>query len=263
MSRLRSQCEVSLRGWTAAGLALTAVSVLFASCSTGSTPTDVALFGDSLSWEAQPYYDELIHADREVAYTYDSHGGTAICDWFTRMHEVESQHHPKSVQLEFSGNNLTPCMKGLELYSQPYYEKYKADTLTAIGIFVSGGAHVYLIGAPITRAQESVPDWQTLNLQYAAIASADARHVTYVDAGAAVEAPGHAYTDTLPCLAHEQCSGPMVNGIATNVVRSADGVHFCPTEEGNDAGVIGGCPVYSSGAYRYAKAMADPLAPRR
>ena len=99
--------------------------------------------------------------------------------------------------------------------------------------------------------------------RYAAIASADARHVTYVDAGAAVEAPGHAYTDTLPCLAHEQCSGPMVNGIATNVVRSADGVHFCPTEEGNDAGVIGGCPVYSSGAYRYAKAMADPLAPRR
>ena len=239
------------------------MSVLFASCSTGSTPTDVALFGDSLSWEAQPYYDELIHADREVAYTYDSHGGTAICDWFTRMHEVESQHHPKSVQLEFSGNNLTPCMKGLELYSQPYYEKYKADTLTANDIFVSGGAHVYLIGAPITRAQESVPDWQTLNLQYAAIASADARHVTYVDAGAAVEAPGHAYTDTLPCLAHEQCSGPMVNGIATNVVRSADGVHFCPTEEGNDAGVIGGCPVYSSGAYRYAKAMADPLAPRR
>jgi hypothetical protein len=257
---MRRRFHASLRGWTAVGLALAAASVLFASCSTGSTPTEVALFGDSLSWEAQPYYDELIHADKENAHTYDSHGGTAICDWFTRMHEVESQYHPKSVQLEFSGNNLTPCMEGLELYSQQYYEKYKADTLTAIDIFVSDGAHVYLIGAPITRAQQGVPDWQTLNMQYASIASAEPGHVTYVDAGTAVEDPGHAYTDTLPCLAHEQCNGPIVNGIASNVVRSADGVHFCPTEEGNDAGVIGGCSVYSSGAYRYAEAMVDALA---
>ena len=77
---------------------------------------------------------------KKIAHTYDFYGGTAICDWFTRMHEVESLYHPKSVQLEFSGNNLTPCMDGLELCSQPYYEKYKADTLTAIEIFVSGGA---------------------------------------------------------------------------------------------------------------------------
>jgi hypothetical protein len=251
--------QVSLRGWAAAGLALAAVSVLFASCTTGSTPTEVALFGDSLSWEAQPYYDELIHAGKEIVHTYDSHGGTAICDWFSRMHEVESQLDPKAVELEFSGNNLTPCMEDLELYSQQYYEKYKADTLTAIDIFVSGGAHVYLIGAPITRTQESVPDWQALNMQYAAIASDDPRHVTYVDAGTAVEGPAHAYTETLPCLTHEQCNGPIVNGIASNVVRSADGVHFCPTEVANDAGVIGGCSVYSSGAYRYAAAMVDAL----
>ena len=256
------QSKVPLREWNLVGLALASLSVLFASCST-STPTEIALFGDSLSWEAQPYYDELLHAGNDIAHVYDSHGGTAICDWFTRMHEVESQYHPKSVELEFSGNNLTPCMEGLELYSQPYYEKYRVDTLTAIDIFVSGGAHVYLIGAPITRAQQSVPNWQTLNSQYAKVASADPRHVTYLDAGTAVEGPAHAYTDTLPCLTHEPCSGLIVNGIASNVVRSADGVHFCPTEEGNDAGVIGGCPVYSSGAYRYAKAMADPLAPRR
>jgi hypothetical protein len=33
----------------------------------------------------------------------------------------------------------------------------------------------------------------------------------------------------------------------------------CPIEEGKDAGVIGGCSVYSSGAYRYAKAMFEAL----
>jgi hypothetical protein len=221
--------------------------------------TQIALFGDSLAWEAQPYYDDLAHAAGDVAHTYDSHGGTAICDWLTRMREVEAEYHPSAAQLEFSGNNLTPCMKGYGLYSPGYYAKYRADTLSAIKIFAGGGAHVFLIGAPITRAQQLVPDWQRLNSQYEEIAAADPAHVTYVDAGVAVELPGHGYTDTLPCLEHESCTGTIVDGVRSNVVRSADGVHFCPTEQGNDSGVIGGCSVYSSGAYRYAKAIFEAL----
>ena len=147
----------------------------------------MALFGDSLAWEAQPYYAKLLEAAKESARTYN-HGGTAICDWFSRMREVESKYHPEAVELEFSGNNLTPCMSGYQAYSTAFYEKYRADTLKAIGIFVPAGAHVYLIGAPITRQQQqSVPGWQRLNLQYKQIADADPGHVTYVDAGTAVE----------------------------------------------------------------------------
>ena len=226
---------------------------------THAVSTQIALFGDSLAWEAQPYYDELARAAGDVVHTYDTHGGTAICDWLTQMRQVQAKYHPTAVQLQFSGNNLTPCMEGYELYSPEYYEKYRADTLSAIEIFVAGGAHVFLIGAPITRAQQSVPDWQRLNMQYEEIAAADPAHVTYVDAGTAVELRGHRYTDTLPCLEHESCTGPVVDGVRSNVVRSTDGVHFCPTEEGDDSGVIGGCSVYSSGAYRYAKAMFEAL----
>jgi hypothetical protein len=83
--------------------------------------------------------------------------------------------------------------------------------------------------------------------------------VTYVDAGTAVELPGHQYTDTLPCLDGEPCTGPVIDGVRSNVVRSPDGTHFCPTKTGNDSGIIGGCTVYSSGVYRYAKAMVDAL----
>jgi hypothetical protein len=226
---------------------------------THAASTQIALFGDSLAWEAQPYYHELAHAAGDVAYTYDSHGGTAICDWLTKMTEVEAQHHPTAVELEFSGNNLTPCMKGYERYTPRYYEKYRDDTMRAIHIFTAGGAHVFLIGAPITRT-ESVPDWRRLNQQYEEIALADAAHVSYVGAGVAVELSGNRYTDTLPCLEHEPCTGPVVDGVRSNVVRSTDGVHFCPSEQGNDSGVIGGCSVYSSGAYRYAKAMFEALA---
>ncbi len=246
-----------------------ALALLLASCSTSGRSTDhadarqAALFGDSLSAEAQPYYDELARAAGAVAHTYDALAGTAICDWLTRMAEVEAEYHPEAVELEFSGNNLTPCMDGYKVYSSRYYEKYRADTMKAIEIFTAGGSHVFLIGAPITRAQQSVPGWQKLNMQYEEIAAADPAHVTYVDAGASVELPRHTYTDTLPCLEHEPCAGPVVGGVHSNVVRSTDGIHFCPSVVGDDAGVIGRCAVYSSGAYRYAKAMADALTKNR
>jgi hypothetical protein len=223
-------------------------------------PPQVAVFGDSLAWEANPYFVWLVQGSGESALTYDSYGGTAICDWFARMREVESMYHPKAVELEFSGNAFTPCMEGYTPGTSAYYEKYRADTETAIDIFVPGGAHVFLIGAPITQQQqESVPNWDQLNLQYAEIALGDPRHVTYVDAGTAVEGPNHTFTSTLPCLADEPCTGPRVDGVPSNVVRSPDGTHFCPVEHGNEEGVISGCPVYSSGAFRYANAMFEAL----
>jgi hypothetical protein len=250
-----------------------AVAVATASCTSQQTegtgqastttqppqyPPRVALFGDSLAWEAQPYYTDLVHATGETALTYDSHGGTAICDWLQRMREVVAQHHPVAAQLEFSGNALTPCMSGFAPPTQAYYDKYRADTEAAIAIFVPAGAHVFLVGAPINR--HSDPDWDRLNQQYASIAAADPAHVTYVDAGTAVEGPGHTFTETLPCLAVEPCTGPVVDDVPSNTVRSPDGAHFCPVQSGDAEGVIGGCTVYSSGAYRYANAMVAALA---
>jgi hypothetical protein len=260
------------RGWTVVTLLLVVGSISLAACSSGQGsssgtspakhfPSQIALFGDSLAWEAQPYWTELIHKDHEAALTFDTFGGTATCDWLGRMREVESEYHPKEVQLSFSGNNLTPCMKGYELYTKAYYDKYRADTLTAIGIFNSGRTHVYLIGAPITQQQQSVPNWQMLNMVYAEIAQADPARVTYVDAGRSVEGPDGTFAQTLPCLKGESCTGPTVDGTPSNIVRSSDGIHFCPSKEGNVGGVIGGCPVYSSGAFRFARAMAAPLAP--
>jgi hypothetical protein len=255
---------------------VTGVALLCAACSSGTPsaspgsttsstaarPTQVAVFGDSLAWETQPYYDALIHADRDVPHTYDTFGGTAICDWLDRMREVEAQYHPQAVELEFSGNNLTPCMKGYELYTAAYYQKYRADTLAAIKVFAPEGAHVYLIGAPITKKQLSIPNWNTLNQQYAAIAAADPKHVTYVNAGRAVEGPGGTFTATLPCIAHQPCTGPTVDGVHSNVVRSTDGTHFCPAKEGDVHGVVERCTVYSSGAYRFATAMVRAVVPK-
>jgi hypothetical protein len=237
------------------------ILALLAACSSGQHyPSKVALFGDSLSWESQPYYTTLVHDTGEAALTFESHGGTAICDWLDKMRQVEEADHPRAVELQFSGNALTPCMEGYAPNTSSYYDKYRADTEAAIAIFARAGVRVYLVGAPIARSQQSDPAWDTLNHQYAKIAAADPRHVTYVDAGTAVEGPGHTYVDTLACLPQEQCTGPVVEGVPSNTVRAPDGVHFCPVMSGDANGVISGCPVYSSGAYRYASAMAGALA---
>jgi hypothetical protein len=104
-----------------------------------------------LSAEAQPYFTSLVTTTGQSVLSYDSFGGTAICDWLPKMHEVEASHHPVAVELQFSGNALTPCMEGFAA-GEAYFDKYRSDTEAAIKIFVPAGAHVYLIGAPITKA---------------------------------------------------------------------------------------------------------------
>ncbi len=219
-------------------------------------PARVALFGDSLSYQAEPYFVRLMAAaDTTNTTYYASHGGTALCDWLARMRTMRATMHFDAVILEFSGNALTPCMAGIDNYTPAYYAKYRADTLAAIAIWVPAGAHVFLVGAPVTRAQQAAdPNWDALDLQYAQIAAADPAHVTYVDAGAAVEEPGGTFAQTLPCLYAEPCTGPVVGGVRSNVVRSTDGVHFCPVTADHDV-----CPVYSSGAFRFADAMVHGL----
>jgi hypothetical protein len=212
-----------------------------------------------LSFEAQPYFTSIVTTTGESGLTYDAVGGTAICDWFPKMREVAANHHPIAVELQFSGNTLTKCMKGFTPGTQAFYDKYRADTQEAINIFVPAGAHVYLIGAPIFESQQSNPNWDQLNRQYAEIAATDPEHLTYVDAGVAVEGPDHTFTQTLPCLPMEPCTGPVVNGEPANTVRSPDGIHFCPVKTGNEEGEIAGCTTYSSGAFRYAFSMVEAL----
>ena len=115
---------------------------------------------------------------------------------------------------------------------------------------------MFLVGAPVTREhQKSDPHPDALDFQYKAIAAADPQHVTFVDAGAAVEEPDGTYAQTLPCFIGEPCTGPVVGGVRSNVVRSADGADFCPVTLVRQA-----CPVYSSGAFRFADAMVHGLA---
>jgi hypothetical protein len=208
----------------------------------------VDLFGDSLGYQAAPYLDLFFAEAGNDAVSDNTFGGTATCDWLTKM-AAAAAGHPQAAVLVFSGNAFTPCMDGVAPRSPQYYDLYTSYTEQAIGIFAAAGTHVFLVGTPIN--QSSVAGWDRLDALYRQLAQANPFAVTYVDAGAAVESPSGGFTWRLPCLSIEPSCGP--NG--TNVVRAPDGAHFCPDGVPATAGVTGPCDEYSPGAFRFALAM--------
>jgi len=229
----------------------TTVSPTTASPTTVS-PTTVAhhpastliLVGDSLAVEASQYFELLLVSVELVPYPFS---GTAPCDWFT----LDMRASPSTVVvLSFHGNAFTPCMQdasGAPYTGAALVEKYRVDVGILIDRAVVSGSDVVLVGQPENGPTFPRPQLVgELNSMYAELALE--RGVGYVDAGASVEAPDGSFVSRLPCLPDEIECG--LDG--TNVVRSDDGVHFCPVSGGFDE-----CPVYSSGAFRYALAIAS------
>ncbi len=256
-----SSCGDSPPG--SSGGASTSVAPSTTSAPTPSTvpPAPVGLFGDSLAWEAEPFYERLLAEAGTPPVRVATFGGTAICDMLDDMAALAEVIELAAVHIAFSGNALTPCMDGYEPGTPEYFRKYRDDALAAIAIFAPAGTRVHLVAPPVMTNPGSgdgrVQD--LLGEVYKGIVLADRRRVSFVDAGAAVENPDGSFARTLPCLSTEPCVGPVRAGVGTNVVRSADGVHFCPARTGNEQGLVERCPVHSSGAYRYALAMVTSL----
>jgi hypothetical protein len=148
--------------------------------------------------------------------------------------------------------------QGGHLAGQVLVDRYRADLTALVDRVRADGARVLLVSQPArgpdrTASGPADPDREMelagINRAYAQLAGAPG--VALVDAGAAVEGPRGAFAATLPCLPEEEVCGPG----GRNTVRSDDGVHFCP-----GSGTLP-CPTYSSGAFRFARAIALALQP--
>jgi hypothetical protein len=120
----------------------------------------VILSADSLAWEAQDYFRQILVTARVGDIHLFTWGGTAICDWFDHMRRDAATLHPSDVEVEFSGNSLTPCMKdgaGKPLSGAANFVKYKNDANQVTRIF-KATAHLYVASAPITRHDEETRD---------------------------------------------------------------------------------------------------------
>jgi hypothetical protein len=213
----------------------------------------VLLVGDSLAYEAAGYFSAIL-SNYDATVSAATVGGTALCDWLPLLPSLLATNRPTVVELEFYGDNFTPCTFDRKEHAEVGPElvaNYAAAAGKAAREIHGSGAYVIWVSAPVAASDDPRPE-QISNAEYQASRSIVPEALD--DAGEAVLAHGR-FTWTLPCLPTEPC--PTINGRSIGaVVRSEDGLHFCPTDERAQRGVTGPCSVWSSGAWRFAAAMA-------
>jgi hypothetical protein len=243
------------RAATIAVVAATVVAGVGALALGPARPHRVLLYGDSLSSQSNVYFRELLTEGGDVELTSRAVAGTALCGWFDTMHEDARAVQPDVVILQFAGNNLPECVRGGPDDDVPLLREtadvYEDDLQTALTIFVSQGARVYVV-APPGNVGETEPAGP-LEDRYAQVALAFSPEVQLVEAGLALRGDDGVYRSTMPCLAAEGESEGCADGRIP--VRASDGGHFCD----DDTGPSGACAAYASGAFRYARAMAEPV----
>ena len=228
------------------------VLLLLAACSVlgGDPSTEVVLLGDSIAQETAPYLRPRLGDTKMVEQYF---GGTAPCDWLGR--DIHADRH-RIVVVSFTGNSQTPCMadgaQG-QIHGQALVDRYRTDLTELVGEIRADGALVVLVGQPPrgpAASNGTVGDLEVAGINAIYTELANTEGVSFVDAGAALEAPDGTFAADLPCRPDENECGPA----GLNAIRSDDGVHLCP--------VIGPapCPVYSSGAFRFADAIANAIA---
>ncbi len=230
-------------------------------------PLRVELWGDSMGMQSAPAFSLLMGLSGNAVTENHTFPGTAICDWLTDIRsELDPANpngfHPQAAVFVFSGVSYTPCMRGpngAELAGQALLNKYRADAAQAIALFAKAKVPVYFASVPISRQEAAfgaVGDTPLGKLYATLPARFPGGIARFVDAALAVEWHGH-YTDTLPCVKGEACTGHWPDGTPTVVVREADGKHFCPVTETptGDGFGFSACPVAMPGALRFMGAI--------
>lgn len=237
----------------AALLALALLAVLAPPARSASPRPLVLVYGDSLVREAQPYLEDILANVARVDFQVVGAPGAALCDVLPGMRADASHLRPAVVVIDFSGNDVTPCMQdghGHQLQGQAVVEKYRADLVEAIALFRPGAPQIWLGTAPISlgaQVKSEDGDARMAAMEHS-LAHDNPRRVRITEAGNAVLDHGW-WTATLPCLQREPCTGGVdAHGNHVNRVRSIDGTHFCPVPYA----VFDNCPVYASGGERYA-----------
>ena len=201
----------------------------------GSGGRRVALWGDSLAWEAQDDFSADVSAAGGTSVLLHTYGGTAPCDWLADIRKQSRRWHPTVAVLAFSGNAGSPCMKGRDLTTA-----YRSDVLAAVARLTRDGAHVVLVEAP-PRLGQAVDAQGLTSLDHLWLAIAgDEPDTTIVPAGRAVTDAAGQFVRTRACAAGEGVAGGPGDG------AQPDGVHFCPLEQPP----VTRCPVPSAGAAR-------------
>ena len=119
----------------------------------------VVLYGDSLAWESNEHFVWALTAAGADVKTRVM-GGTAICDFLNTMRKDAEHLRPDAVVVEFTGNAITPCMRGarVAMAGLEPLDAYQVDSEEVLRVFSK--ARVYFVGGPRgeeTNAEQRLP----------------------------------------------------------------------------------------------------------
>jgi len=239
-----------------------------------STPATVVFYGDSILSEAHHALVADFVTKPGWTVKVNDLPAAAVCDWQSKLRYDLAALHPKIVVLETFGVSLTPCMHGLIRSTPAWEEKYRSDLNLFLRTATDAGARVLLVKPVVIdpiRARRKYhayfpgPYSKTLT----SIAMSDAKKYPGVSVTAAppdslLTSTG-SFTLSKACRAGESAAMGCDAATRTILVRNPDGIHLCPLAYKPPLGMFAGCPIYSSGAVRYASALAavavNPPAP--
>ena len=218
--------------------------------SSGVGQDSFLVYGDSLAWESANFIQQRMGNEVFV----HSFPASAPCQWVTWLNQDLATYHPKVVGIISAGN---PC-PGQTIGSLAYYFQYEDDLNTMFATATAAGAKVVFFDAPPMLdparniALSEIPAMaQALAANYPAVTIS-------TDVATALSSDG-AYTPTMPCLASEGAAeGCLQHSITIRTtVGPQAGLHLCPA--GLESDFPWPCPTYSSGEFRFAKAVVTGL----
>lgn len=229
----------------------------------GKTPSTasrytVGYYGDSFAFSASEHAHHLLQTGGRLNVVGASFHGVAVCDLLPQMRADAAEHDMFGAVLVFAGNAFTPCMSkasGKRLSGRAALRKFEADLNEAVSALTANGTRVYLGTVPEGRIQAMFDiNWaRDTNRVVAKVANKN-RRVELIDSATAVLDANGNYTETLPCLEFEPCMFGQ-----RNLVRESTGIHFCASGFADVPVGIDTCPVWSSGAFRFAGALTSPV----
>ncbi|MEI7746812.1 MAG: hypothetical protein WCJ28_04665, partial [Actinomycetota bacterium] len=195
----------------------------------------VSVYSDSLGYEVGPNLDAILSPKVSSLKLY-SFPGTAMCYWSPTMAKDAARRHPSVVVMEFAGTPFSACAQGAPWGSAAFFAEVKRVAVADARVFLHAGAsHVAFVSIPVSlggATQANRINKRLMSIYHEVVRELGPR-AYFIEAARAVETPSGKFTWKLPCLLSEVaahpslCTGGTVGRTPVNVVRQADGAHFC------------------------------------
>ena len=250
-ARLRGRCVAFFVACSLAAVVLTAP----APAAEAVVVRTALIYGDSLTLEARPTITARFAPKASWRAVVQAIPGVALCEYTTSLVADLQSYRPSVVTIETHGGTNSPatgCFDSNMIRDSPeYYSTIRADLAEIFAAVTATGAKVVFFATPPDQSAAAMLEQNTITS--IAVSEAGNYHGVSISKAGRTALGGATWRGTLKCLAAEAATADCVDGRI--IVRAPDTVHFCPVGYPNFFAFFAGCTTYSSGAFRYGRAL--------